>query len=281
VRGSGSGAEASTDAPATGLPSRGRDIAVRLLLARRLMRDGDYATAYRYFGSEITADDTNMPLGVLAKQYATARDRAQRRWTKVGRAEATFEAASLARRYGMELLGFELDPDMAVFGGSLGVGFGPTLATGDAYAGPDETARVDRSTKAALRRFHYRSTAEDLASQAADSLPHRSQAFAAVLCTAAGWTRDGPEADHSRELQFYDRYRREGPHVRWATNFGRHCQSPDFGRAMRQAQWDQWRTFKHFVRQCKLSLFGISVLAGALLAWWIMKRRRRAPAAAP
>jgi hypothetical protein len=79
-------------------------------------------------------------------------------------------------------------------------------------------------------RFHYRYIAVDEASAAADLLPPRSQAFAAVLCRATGWMLQTP-GENARALSLYHRYLKQGPHVPWATHFGRNCPEPDFAGA--------------------------------------------------
>ncbi|HSC82824.1 MAG TPA: hypothetical protein VLC30_04315, partial [Pseudomonas sp.] len=188
----------------------------RELLGRRLLREGRYAEAVPYFAS---ADLQN-----AARQYGAAREQARDAWTAIGRAEGYYRAAKLAREQGMQLLGYELSPDQAWSGGSFGSEFGTPVQP----AGLLTVAEAKRQNVTAAepnRRFHYRFVAADLANQAADLLPARSQAFAAVLCKASGWLqyRDLPAAK-----RYYRRYVQEGPYVDWAANFGFNCQEPDF-----------------------------------------------------
>ncbi|MFT8775476.1 MAG: hypothetical protein ABF893_02285, partial [Gluconacetobacter liquefaciens] len=100
-----------------------------------------------------------------------------------------------------------------------------TARTAAALPGPlvteGERTRFAASEAAPYRRFHYRAIAVDQAENAADLLPPRSQAFAAVLCQAAGWGT-GADAD------LYHRYVRQGAAVSFAKDFGRHCAAPDF-----------------------------------------------------
>ena len=269
------------------LPTAGRRNALRQLLARRLMREGRYDLAFRYFAGQTAGRDQSVALEPLARRYAAALASAGSRWTAVGRAEARFEAATLARRYGMELLGYELEPDMAVFDGALQWSVIDTRGNKpDPYAGPDESTRRAATEPANLRRFHYRTVAATLAGQAADELPHRSQAFAAVLCTAAGWMRDGPEGDPARERALYDRYRRQGPHVRWAVNFGRQCQAPDFTRAAADARREAWHSVRHGLRRFRAAILSLMAIVVAIVvasgvALLVSRRRRARMASGP
>lgn len=250
---------------------------LRLLLARRLMREGRYAQAYPYFaGAAVTEQDGKpaVSLEVLARRYGQALEDGAHKRTAIERAQALYAAAGLARHRGMELLGYELGPDGTVFDGSFD--YDPTPApASDGYAGPDEQARVQRTAPVNLPRLHYRATAVELATRAADQLPHRSQAFAAVLCEAAGWTRDGPVADHDRELALYRRYRHEGPHVRWAVNFGRQCQAPDFAAAQTLERHERWLKFRHSLRPYKRPLTGVAALLLVAVAVLAVRRARR------
>src|SRR5262249_1988889 len=147
---------------------------------------------------------------------------------------------------GMEMMGYETSPDYFVTGGDLAWGFGQTKL-GDAFVTPGERERFTTSAARPDLRFHYRFIAVDQAVRAADLLPQRSQAFAAVLCTATGWMLStvGPlnnpvEGERSerniaaeRAQELYHRYVKEGPRVPWATHFGRNCPEPDFEGAAR------------------------------------------------
>jgi hypothetical protein len=170
-----------------------------------------------------------------------------------------FTAATIARFDGMEILGFELDPDFAMTDGdydltdqdtnsndvSPGQDQGadvkdssepknqePAQAKSDTsaadFASANEMKRAADSTARPNKRFHYRMIAVEHAMKAADLLPHSSQAFAAVLCAAAQWTIDRePETAEAA----YSRYLKEGAYVPWGRDFGRSCPSPDFDAA--------------------------------------------------
>jgi hypothetical protein len=228
------------EVPADGPPA---NALLRDLLARRLMRVGRFADALPYFTDPVTHDH--------AHDYADAMNRASSAWTDVGQARAYFEAAVLAHDFGMEMMGTEGTPDFASNGGNFGFGIGSSHDT-VAEADAEERARVDASAEPIARRYHYRFVAVDLAEKAADRLPKRSQAFAAVLCRATRWmqlTADGQDSfrtfsDYAQQWErdafvdarddaerLYRRYVKEGPLVPWAENWASMCQDPDFDRA--------------------------------------------------
>jgi cellulose synthase operon protein C len=244
---------------------------LRELAGRRLMRAGRYDDALRYF-------DFDEKLHGVAKKYVDAMTTAQAGgwWQNKGaRAEALFAAAKIARSDGMEILGFELAPDFAVHEGSFAY-FPPPppdlAARGDAT--PDERKRVDASKPAIESRFHYRLTAVDHALASAEALPHRSQAFAAILCRATSWIID---REPERAAKVYARYLKEGPYVSWAGTFGRECPEPDFAGAERRRQQERLATvtwiYTHHPRR---TIAGAAVLAVAGIAGlvWLVRRRR-------
>lgn len=221
-------------------PAPGADL--RWLLARRLLREGRLAEALPWF------DDAEV--AAQARQYVAARATAQGAWTRAGRARAWFEAATLARRHGMELLGYEGDPDYFIWGGSYDLNspvtwdedYNPVfharsdLKVEGPWTSDGERARLAASRAQPLERFHYRLTAAAHAGAAADALPPRSQAFAAVLCEATRWLIDR-HPDPAQGL--YRRYLREGAYVPWGGDFGRECPAPDFDKVEREIR-DGW-----------------------------------------
>ncbi|MGD9583983.1 MAG: hypothetical protein AB7V26_10020 [Lysobacterales bacterium] len=78
------------------------------------------------------------------------------------------------------------------------------------------------------RDYRYRRMAAGWANLAADDLPPRSQAFAAVLCHATRWllAKEPENADF-----YYRRYIRHGAAMAWADRFGQVCPEPDFDAA--------------------------------------------------
>jgi hypothetical protein len=109
------------------------------------------------------------------------------------------------------------------------------------FTSPDEATRLTASVSQPLHRYHYRDTAADLAARAADQLPARSQAFAAVLCEGTRYVlNSAPE--HAQQL--YRRYLNEGAYVPWGASFGQSCPAPDFAKVAREQRAAQIATAK-------------------------------------
>jgi cellulose synthase operon protein C len=265
------GADAGPSVPSSS-PAR----QMRALLARRLLRDGRFDEALSYF------DDP--ALAAAAQRYVEARVAAQS-GGRIERAEAAFAAADIAETQGLDLLGFELDPDYVVYGGSFDLGRSghydddfnwiaedrkdPDIGT--AFIGWDEPARLRASRAKPLQRYHYRYTAVDLAEEAASLLPSRSQAYAAVLCTATGWINN---SDHARGESLWLRYVRNGPYVPWAANFGRQCEAPDFAGAARRLHAERIAEAKRLIRH--FGPYAAGLLAVCIcLGFFLVRRRRR------
>lgn len=275
---------------------------LRWLLARRLMRAGRYDDALAYFPQDddprvATTDDNGktQPAGLRTKAaaYAKALHAGEHAWTDIGKAQALYEAAVIAREDGMEILGFEQGPDFNDNGGSFQGGSGQEPdSLKQAYVTEGERQRYAQSAAKPDFRFHYRYVAADEASRAADLLPPRSQAFAAVLCQATGWMLDGPP-DYQDHYQFYgdpapaepparlrratalyQRYVKQGPYVDWADDFGRNCEEPDFDRARALKRSEQVRELKHTVRHYMPYELGAFILALAAFATWLVRRRK-------
>lgn len=248
---------------------------LRELLARRLLRAGRGDEAMAYFDDQGLAES--------ARRYVDAMA-ASTRGGRIARAEALFTAASIARDQGMELLGFEGDPDYANYGGNYDLAppgryddqFNwipeprKDIALPAGLAGADEATRLVASRAAPFERFHYRYVAADLASRAADLLPARSQAFAAVLCKATGWIN---ARDHARGEALWLRYVREGAFVPWAGDFSYSCEAPDFPAAEKRLQFERMQALRHAVNVVGPWLLGFGVLVAIVV---VLRRRRRA-----
>lgn len=212
---------------------------LRQLLARRLMREGHREAAIAYFD--------NLELRTLAEEYRDAMQEASSLWRgRIGQAQAWYAAAMLARFKGMELMGYELAPDFANWGGAYSLAYmsrdagGPSSIEGE-MCSADEQRRFEAHRAKPEVRFHYRLVAAEHAARAADLLPASSQAFAAVLCQAVGWNL-AREPERARLL--YQRYLREGAYVPWGKQFGRHCPAPDFhgaGQRLWAERFMPWR----------------------------------------
>ncbi|RON05698.1 hypothetical protein BK659_21585 [Pseudomonas brassicacearum] len=237
-------------------------VAARLrdLLGRRLLREERYDEAPAYFD--------NPELQAKARGYGQLRLDAESRWWPTRRAADYFNAASMARKWGMELLGYEMAPDYTTFDGNYSLEktelkVGPLITEGEVQRQLASAAKPDE-------RFHYRYVATGLASKAADLLPHSSQAFAAVLCTAAGWGTSLEE-----ESAFYQRYVKEGPYVDWAANFGHQCPYPDFQSADKRYVTQALEPVRSTLRPYKRWMQIGSVVVVTAIALLLINRRRR------
>ncbi|WP_223544805.1 hypothetical protein [Pseudomonas sp. A-B-19] len=233
---------------------------LRNLLGRRLLREGYYEEAPTYFD--------NVELQNKAKSYGILRKEADAAWWPTTRAAALFNSAWAARTWGMEILGYEMAPDFATFGGNY------SLESTELEVGPltteDEVKRQQASVAQPDERYHYRFIATALASRAADNLPHSSQAFAAVLCAAAGWN-SSPEEAHA----FYQRYVKEGPYVDWAFHFGHQCPYPDFQNADKRYVTQVTDAARSALRPYKKPLQYGGVIVVTAAALFLINRRRK------
>ncbi|MGF6201038.1 hypothetical protein [Pseudomonas laurylsulfatiphila] len=233
---------------------------LRNLLGRRLLREGHYEQALAYFDND--------GLRHKARLYGEQRQAADSAWWPTRRAAALFNAAWTAREWGMDILGYEMAPDYATFGGNY------SLENAELKVGPlmaeDEVKRQQASAAQPDQRYHYRFVATALASRAADNLPHSSQAFAAVLCEASGWNSSLEE-----QSAIYQRYVKEGPYVEWAADFGHQCPYPDFENADKRYVTQVTDAARSTLRPYKTPLQVGGVLAFAAAALLLFKRRRR------
>jgi hypothetical protein len=236
---------------------------LRMLLGRRLMREGRAEEAVAYFPESWRHPwpKKEIPVRQPATEYVAALKTAHDDWTRIGKAEGWFAAARLARFSGMELMGYEEAPDFFIFNGAFDEGAGPQTVTPGPWVTAEEAERFDASTPESDLRFHYRYLAVAHAVEAADRLPPRSQAFAAVLCHAVGWMQSSGADAQAQAL--YRRYVRQGALVPWAAHFGRDCPAPDFAGA-RKRQWlAYWDAVRHWLRRHAVPL---GVAGGVLLS---------------
>jgi len=236
--------------------------ALRNLLARRLMRDGRFGDALAYFSDTKIRDS--------AKAYAAALTQAARRWGRVDRAEALFAAATLARQSGLEMMGTEGPPDSFYTAGNFEEGLGRATLGGDLVTAA-EKQRFAASNAKPDQRFHYRYLAAEEASRAADLLPARSQAFAAVLCHASAWS----SRDEHAAKALWKRYVKEGARVPFARTFGQTCPVPDFQNAVLLERKVMLRAVLHTVSHHRWWFAGGGVLlVTAAFGLFVLRRRR-------
>jgi hypothetical protein len=237
---------------------------LRNLLARRLVRDGRFTEAATYF--------KDPEIAAAATEYAHALGDATRRWSGIARARGWYQAASLARESGMELMGFEGAPDFAYWHGELDDGLGQQKLEGTLITA-DERARFARTAPTPDRRFRYRYIAVDQALRSAALLPPRSQAFAAVLCRATGWMLGTSGADDTAAA-LYRLYLARGAALPWAAHFGRDCPDPDFAGAERLLWTEPLAQLRHGARR-HAGWIGAGLAAAAAGLGWAAWRRRR------
>jgi hypothetical protein len=248
---------------------------LRELLARRLMRAGRYDAAVPYFAQA--------ELREAAQRYRDARRDAASAWTGIGRAEANYRAALIARRNGMEVLGYELGPDNRVYAGNYGERTPHAQLRPGGLISAAEAQRWDATAAQPYQRYHYRWIAAALADRAADDLPARSQAYAAVLCQATDWLINLDPAQARRSYQRYVAHGALNPVPGQAYVFGvGACETPDFEGARRRLWSDRWQALRNAVHTHRLAL-GAACLALLAAGIWYVRRRKRCngDAAAP
>ncbi|MFP2931686.1 hypothetical protein ACLESO_42185 [Pyxidicoccus sp. 3LG] len=121
-------------------------------------------------------------------------------------------------------------------------------------------------------RFHYRSTAADLAEEAAGLMPPRSQAYAVLLCHAARFTSS---SEPERTQRLYRTYVKNGA-AAVSMNFGHECPEPDFERA--RAQQPKLTLPWQGLRRRTLAALGGGLLLPVALGATLFLRRKRKPA---
>lgn len=259
--------------------------ALRDLLARRLMREQRFDEALDYFQErELQAVDGGAKpeqARVYAKAYAKALRSAAKAWTQVGRAQSLYEAAEIARWQGMEIMGYEVNPDFAMVGGNYDLaGMGPES---DKTRTPAERQRF-QATRGEFgeRRFHYRYEAVKLAGHAADLLPARSRTYADVLSNAASWVIN---LDDELTQSLYQRYIKTGAYIAPQGEeldflFGQLQQEPNFWQARRFVARQSLQEARLWAREHRPLAWGLIALGGfgllgalALLRGFVRKCR--------
>ncbi len=198
------------------------EVQLRELLARRLMRAGRAPEALAYFD----IPNYRQAAQQFADELKAAKDKSA---APLARAQAYYRAANLLRAQGLEFTGYEMTPDYAIYGAGysyLGDAFDTRELKHKSWIDSAEAARAKAALPAEDNRFlHYRWQAVGLAQQAADLLPPKSQAYAAVLCNAASWVI---KRDAKTGRALYQRYINTGTRYPWAAKFGYDCPAPDF-----------------------------------------------------
>jgi methionine synthase I (cobalamin-dependent) len=134
---------------------------------------------------------------------------------------------------------------------------------------------LNASKPALNERFQYRLTAVDEAKKAADLLPVKSQAYAAVLCEASEWVINR-QPEMAQEL--YTRYVRNGAYVPWAKTFGETCPAANFGvdsvyGLSKKVERLRKKAQRHLVPTVLVAVGGTALISAA--AYLVIGRRRR------
>lgn len=161
---------------------------VRALLARRLIRAGRFGEARDYLPDSLrpSLDDYAHAIQLGRNTSLSAEDRAKALWI----------ASRIARRQGIDLLAYELDPDYAIHAGDFEAPVvGVRLQRADLRL--DERARVEASGPPVPTRWTYRYVAAELAWESASLLPKDNDHRVRTLCMAGTWlmNSDPPAAD--------------------------------------------------------------------------------------
>jgi hypothetical protein len=203
-----------------------------------------------------------------------------RAFTRIERARGWHAAGAVMRRHGMEIAGFEGDPDYAEYGGSFDLNSPyrydenynliasarSDIEVVGPFTSDAERSRLAGSRAEPLLRFHYRAIAARHGERAADNVPERSQAFAATLCHATSYVlMREPEV----AAPIYRRYLKHGAFVPWGGDFGVHCPDPDFDKAQRDITAD-W-----LHRIGRVALIGGPILIVLLFALGVWRSRKR------
>jgi hypothetical protein len=165
---------------------------LRLLLARRLVREHRPAEARAFFTPELQFQ--------LDAYLAHLEAGADARRDAISRGRDLFAAARVLRHAGLDLSGTELAPDFAIWSANFETGpdLSSRLKAGGAIApSADEIGRATIPAALPDIRFHYRSLAAELAWQASGLYPDNHDELAALLQEAGGWlkARDPLAAD--------------------------------------------------------------------------------------
>lgn len=262
-------------------------LVLRSILAKRLVREGRYKEAVSYanttmdvrVGKADPSFDTGLSASLktqrdLIQAYASAKNHSGHAATAVARASAWYQLALLTRIDYHEIAGH----DSGVYHDEVKPPF-PGVS-------PSEIERLKTNHKTPDKDDLHWYLAYGDALKAAQLVPARSQAYAAILCHAAHWMYQAPPVEGRKPEEIfastYRLYLKNGAYIPWGKTFGRVCPDPDFKAASRPAwrrELDIWRAriLQHPVVACTML-----VLAGLLLvaAGWFLARRSRASAPA-
>jgi tetratricopeptide (TPR) repeat protein len=251
-------------------------------LARRLVREGHYEEALPYAGTSVSnyvnKGDLSFDTGLsktlksqrdLIQAYATAHEQTTHATSAVTNAAAWYELALLARVEHEEIM----DHDSSLFKNQPTPAF-PGVSSSELTRLKENYTKPDQDN---LRWY----VAFDDALKAAQLVPARSQAYAAILCHAGHWMNQAPSGIDGNDpaaglRQAWQLYVKHGAYVRWAGSFGHQCPDPDFDAAARPAWWRRVKKWivKFHVHPLTVAAIAVSslLLALGVVAWLIRKK---------
>jgi hypothetical protein len=158
----------------------------RSLLGRRLLRIHRWQESISYL---------NQPYQSQTRRVGTSIDfRRQLTNVKKDRAQALWTAAFILRYDGIELLSTEAEPDWQIYGANfqrspLSKARLDTKRWPEMAPSQNERHRIEQSSLAIPKRFHYRYVAAELAWEAATLMPNETPETARILCQAGTWLK--------------------------------------------------------------------------------------------
>jgi hypothetical protein len=188
-------------------------VALKDVLARRLMRDGQFNLATEYF--------SDYPLKI-AQSYIQLKNKAEGS-QGTQRAQSLWELALLTRKRGSHILAFEGSPDWYMYNLNF---------TGESdYIEPDhdglrseaELLRLSQYKKAPRMRWSYRGLAAETAKLAAENLVPQTPDYEHLLCKAASWVID---QDEDKAKEYFKTFLVNAKPVEDRKFFGRECGTP-------------------------------------------------------
>jgi len=217
---------------------------LRSELAKRLIREGHDKEALPYanakYAVSLSKDSPSFDTGLseslktqrdFMQAYATAHDQTKLAPSAVARAAAWYQLALLTRIQHEEIM----DHDSHLYKENATPEFPGISST--------ELVRLKKNYKTPDQDGLRWYIAFDDALNAAQLVPHRSQAYAAILCHAAHWMNQAPpQAIGNRDPivglhQAWQLYLKHGAYVPWAERFGHQCPDPDFKEAAESSWW--------------------------------------------
>jgi cellulose synthase operon protein C len=211
--------------------SQNPSTALRYLLARRLLRENHFKDALKYFDDPRIKEKAELYIKYYLKATTSKGMKGASYW---------YKTALFARYDGMELLGYELDPDYFIFqGNSNGLNSIDSSTISCDYVSSEEYRRLNKNKASQHKRFSYRYLAIDCIQKAVSQVPPRSQAYVAMLSKAYWWICN---KDFASAQDLYMQYIKNGAYVPWA--FDKSSPDPDFDAAQKMVKTEKLRKLK-------------------------------------